>query len=189
MPKPYILLLIFVLNFNHLVTAQTQGKDSAVIVTTNTKINFIMPSFVYEKQVGKITTVHIEPSVDIASFNGLFRKNSKYELGYTLKVQYRAYYNYKNRILHNRRTAKNSMNYFAPTYLIAFSKTPGTNNPVVANAIGGVWGMQRNYPKGFSIDFNTGPAIIYTKTKDYKGRINNGLFLRVTLGFLLNNRN
>ncbi len=59
-----------------------------------------------------------------------------------------------------RRTAINSANYIAPLYIGRYSIRATFTNPLWVNQIGAVWGMQRNAPKGFSVDFNLG--LVYT---------------------------
>ncbi len=136
-----------------------------------TKVTFLNPGISYENKVGKFQSI-----VGQAFMNTSFSIGYSSSLGNTssisfdpaLSIQYRYYYNYDRRENKGLRTEMNSLNYLSPTFETIFSKNRIDNAHYIENkrrpinTIGAVWGIQRNYKKRFSLDFNIGLGYLFT---------------------------
>lgn len=123
------------------------------------KINFLPLSFSYEFRVEESMTVMVEPSF---GFNYL--SNGFIYFSPNVNLYYRYYYNFSNRNLKGKRTAKNSANYIGAIMYFSFwdaawSSNLSSDDFITYFGFGPVWGIQRNYPKHFSLGINLGPTI------------------------------
>jgi hypothetical protein len=117
-------------------------------------------------------------------------------------LQYRFYYNGKIRSQRGKRTALNSMNYISPSLDLILTRAsisqdylvPEQRRPLIVNSV--LWGMQRNYPRRFSLDFNIGPAFYLAKVLQMNGnetveqKMTSGFTVvsNLTIGWWLNSR-
>lgn len=83
----------------------------------------------------------------------------------SFKTEFRTYYNLLTRHAKGLQTARNNANYFAPLYMGRYSSTGDYEPHTWVSQVGAVWGLQRNSPKGFSIDFNAG--LVFTFDAKY----------------------
>lgn len=196
------MLFIIVLFASSKSFSQTEVSTD---VTDVIKLTFLNPGVAYEKRIGKSKTlyshIHMSPSLGF-SFSSSQGNSSYFWLDPAISVQYRLYYNLKKRINGGKRTAMNSINYLAPALDVVFTKASfsqtylpeETRRPLTE--VGFVWGMQRNYPKNFSLDLNVGPGFYFTRIKmlasddaQIKETINGFTVLaHLTLAFWLNKR-
>ena len=166
MKRTLLLLLTFCCSF---ITGYTQDQ----ITTDVTKLTFFNPGASYEKSIGKKSTLHghlfFNTSISY-SFSSTFGSDFNASFDPALLVQYRYYYNYKQRQQKEKRTEMNSMNYISPTFQTVFTKNAVADDHIVeyksrpVNVAGVVWGMQRNYAKRFSLDLNLGLGYLFTTT-------------------------
>lgn len=168
--KRTILLLISFCGFFTSAFAQDQ------ITTDVTKLTFLNPGVSYEKSIGNKSTLHghlfLNTSVEY-SYSDAFGGDFNASFDPALLVQYRYYYNYKQRTQKEKRTAMNSMNYISPTFQTSLSKARVSTDHLweeerrPINVMGMVWGLQRNYEKRFSLDLNLGLGYLFTTVQLY----------------------
>ncbi len=141
-----------------------------------TKLSLVAPAISYEKKIGRLQTLQAQVFLNIS-----FGIGYSSSLGYTsflyaspaAGVQYRYYYNGARRAARGKRTDMNSMNYLAPVYTLAYSSWSvsedhyGEDKRRAFHTAGVVWGFQRNFTKGFSLDINVGPGIAFANTTFY----------------------
>jgi len=96
----------------------------------------------------------------------------------------------------------NSLNYISPMVEMVFSKRRVSVSNFVEDkrrpitTVGLAWGIQRNYPKHFSLDLNLGLGWLFTKVslpdgngQPYTDHTNEFTSIgQITLGFWLNKR-
>ena len=115
-------LLIILLFVSVQCFSQESEKEG---VTDVTKVTFFSPGVSYEKRIGKFQTLSgqaiMNGSVTLAYSDALGNMSSIY-LEPTLNFQYRFYYNWKRRGEKGKRTAMNSLNYFAAVEQISLAK-------------------------------------------------------------------
>ncbi len=196
-----IIFLSFLISFNSL------SQDSKKYQVTNvTKATFFNPGISYEKAIGKAQTIYGQAFMNTSfgvSFSSSLGSNAYIYFDPALAVQYRYYYNYARREEREKRTEMNSLNYvcaiietvFAKWAINSSSYDEANRRPV--STVGLAWGLQRNYPKRFSLDLNIGGGYVYGKetTVDDTGQFvskHGGRFTtvgQISLGFWLNKRN
>ncbi len=175
------------------------------------KAQFLFPGLSYEKSIGPRFTVYtggwVGFNTEVTEDFGSSDIDIKFyaEPGATVNLRY--YYNFENREARGKRTELNNLNYLAPVYQFAYSRTSlkpdKYDNETSARPVhlfGIVWGFQRNYPRRFSLDLNLGVGYATANTTVYEWVNNNqvetksmvgGLTLinQFTLGIWLNARN
>ena len=152
-PCLYILLIVAA----HAGLAQDENPHLGV--TNVLKLNFFLPGISYEQKVGRYQTLNISGYLDGLIINNYEngRRQSHLVALPTFSMEFRNYYNLNKRDAKGKSTALNSGNYIAPLFLSRYSRST-LPDPALVNQVGAVWGMQRNYPKGFSLDLNGGLA-------------------------------
>ncbi len=151
-------------------------EEKTTEVENVTRFTFISPGFGHEQKMGKSTTlmgqVFLSPYASF-HYSDAFGFESEFALEPSISLQYRYYYNFKNRQEKGQRTAKNSMNYLAPKYTGVFTKRRMSSsylpeeNIRAINTIGYVWGLQRNLPSRLSLDFSAGLGYQFAKGHTY----------------------
>jgi hypothetical protein len=185
-----------------LTTFGAFAQEEGNITTDVTKLTFFNPGFSYEKSIGQKSTLHghlfLNTSISY-SYSSSFGGDFDASLDPALLVQYRYYYNYKQRQQKGKRTDKNSLNYISPTFQSVYSKNAVASDHLVEfkrrpiNVIGVVWGLQRNYAKRFSLDLNLGLGYLFTTVtvqgtdQTFKENVGQVTMPRqINLGFWLN---
>ncbi|HET6994047.1 MAG TPA: hypothetical protein VFI06_03645, partial [Chitinophagaceae bacterium] len=117
-------------------------------------------------------------------------------------LQYRYYYNSARRAKKGKRTEMNSMNYIAVVEDVSFSRNAISDDYYIEtnrrpmNWFGILWGLQRNRPKRFSVDFNIGAGYLSASSTalNASGEFvtsNKGVFTllgQLTIGLWLNKK-
>ena len=149
----------------------TQHAELEKSVTNLFKLNFLMPGVSFEQKVMMEKTVHMAGYIDI-------------ELNPSISFAFRNYYNLSIRGLRGKRTEMNSGNYLAPIYIGKYSHMNDYFRTIWINQVGGVWGMQRSSPSGFSFDLNVGLAYLFASQNSGFSRTVEPI-LHIALGFKL----
>lgn len=164
-----MLLLLYCTQAN----AQYRNKKASEQFTTDvTKITFIEPGIGHEFAVGRNTSFFLRGGMTATPARDYDGEVTGLLYRPFLSTSYRAYYNAAKRMEMEKNTERNSANYIALLFLGYSSPlNPGHDydhsyNNVMINT-GVVWGMQRNYPSGFSLDLNLGLG--YQKVGDISG--------------------
>jgi hypothetical protein len=140
-----------------------QKKDNEQFTVDVTKITFIEPGVGHEFALGRTTSFYARVGITatVAPYNSYSEKSYGFLTRGFFSGTGRVYYNAPKRADMGRNIEHNSANYFAWLFLIATqpinkwsSYSQNLNNPMINTGL--VWGMQRNYPFGFSLDFNIG---------------------------------
>lgn len=187
----------------------TAAQDSSFRQVTDVlRVSFLNPGVSYEKAIGQSQTlfghafINTLISIQRSSYSGT---ETKFSFDPALLLQYRFYYNYKQREKAGKRTAYNSLNYVGPIVRTLWSKADIFDNSWssaelerrLVTTIGGIWGFQRNYPKHFSLDLNLGLGYVFanssrfnfqTSQMDRRMRGTIGFIGDLTLGFWLNRK-
>jgi hypothetical protein len=150
-----------------------------------TKITFLEPGVAHEFAVGKTATFFLRGGLTTSVALDYDDNITGILIRPFVSTSLRAYYNFKKRELLGKNTAKNSANYFALLAIVATSPlNKGTDyDPVYNKALlntGVVWGLQRNYPVGLSLDLNIGLGYVKagsTMGVSPVGELNVGLWL------------
>lgn len=180
------------------------AQSESTITTDVTKITFLNPGIGYEKSIGNGHTLHAQAFINASveyTYSNSFGGDFSASFDPALLVQYRYYYNYRQRQDNGKRTEMNSMNYISPTFQTVLSKNRVSTDHALEmerrpiNAAGVVWGLQRNYEKRFSLDLNLGLGYLFTTTTLQGGpqpvKENVGMLTmmgQLNLGFWLNKR-
>jgi hypothetical protein len=141
------------------------------------KINFIPLSASYELKVAERQTALIQGGFSFGTYN------SHFYLSPTVTGQYRYYYNFDARNMKGKRTAKNSVNFVGAVMDFSFWSAWQSNDAENTQRyflVGPVWGIQRNYPKHFSLGITLGPAIAVGNKGVWADA-----YIELTLGFWL----
>lgn len=182
-----------------------QSKENTDI-TDVSKATFFNPGISYEKRIGKFQSLYTQLFMNTSfsiGYSDALGNTSSIHFDPAATLQYRYYYNSKNREAKGKRTEMNSLNYLASILETTFSKGSISSSYYTEKdrraiyAFGIAWGFQRNYAKRFSLDINFGPAYLYTRvtTMNDTGQLitkNAGQFKtvgQINLGFWLNKRN
>ncbi|PCH73167.1 MAG: hypothetical protein COB98_11025 [Flavobacteriaceae bacterium] len=148
----YYLVLLFTVSFYCAL-----GQDN--FVTKNLyKINLITPSIESELGLTNKTTLDFKLGTGLSISGGTGRKTDWSFFPFA-EVQYRYFYNLEKRARKNKRTANNSGNYLALSTAIQSGKSMIGNANYAEKyfaAIGPIWGMQRSYKSGFSLNLSGG---------------------------------
>lgn len=168
--KKCIYLAIFLISIN----CFSQNNEAANISDV-TKINIFSPGISYEKRTGKFQSFYAQAYGALSAFlavsgpSGPGTRSGLY-IEPAVAIQYRYYYNYKQREAKGKRTEMNSLNYVCPIWQTVFSNASISsdylteNKKRALNLFGVAWGLQRNYKKRFSLDLNLGAGYVFAKT-------------------------
>jgi hypothetical protein len=196
--KNIILLFFIALSTSSLAQEKTQSG-----IVNVTKVTFLNPGISYEKRIAKFQSLLLQVFMS-TSFSAGFSSSLGSAIVLTfdpaLSFQYRYYYNYERRQNKGKRTEMNSLNYLSPIIESIYSTNRISTSHYIENnrrpisTAGIVWGMQRNYKKRFSLDFNAGLGYLFTTVTfpDNTGLPIKGNFGKFTtsgqlnLGFWLN---
>ncbi|HZV70688.1 MAG TPA: hypothetical protein VFG10_14135 [Saprospiraceae bacterium] len=162
-PGMYILLLLIAKN------GFSQDEKPHLSVENVLKLNFLLPGISYEHKIGNYTTLNVAAYMDGIISDKIESPNRQSHLFLTpsFNAEFRYYYNLKTRDIKGKPTALNCANYIAPVYIGRYSHTSYFSDYQLVNQVGAVWGMQRNYPKGFSLDVNGGLAYTFKARNNY----------------------
>ncbi|RYY88580.1 MAG: hypothetical protein EOO15_08600 [Chitinophagaceae bacterium] len=174
-----VLLLLSILSLTTTI-AQQKNTDSTAGIRDLVRVTFLNPGISYEKRIGRFQSMVVQAygglgfeGSDNTSPAGV-RYDVYFEPGGSL--QYRYYYNYNARSAAGRRTENNNLNFVGPLYQFAWARTGATSSfspyEEVSDAhavhnLGFVWGIQRNYPKRFSLDLGIGVGYLFEKRTRY----------------------
>jgi hypothetical protein len=202
MPKRF-LIACFIL-FSVGCYAQ-RPDDQPSPVEDVSRLSFLSPGLSFEKSIGKKQSLYfhgfMSPSFSLFYSDAIGPQASFY-MDPSLNVHYRYYYNGVKRLGTGKPTHLNNMNYVAAVYELLLSKRVfGSSYYEEANLrpvhlAGVAWGMQRNFPKRFSLDLSIGLGYLFTEgTKidfqgdAYKDHVSTITTLgEFTLGIWLNSR-
>lgn len=139
---PFALSFLSVSSFAQF-KADTLSKDVYIDKIDNQllSLNLLFPGVSFEQRVMKTGTLRLStqlfPAIRISSFNG-----TELDWGQDVRLQFRYYYNLKDRQLLGRNVHKNSLNYFALQPSIALPYVSNTHATASATLL---WGFQRSY--------------------------------------------
>ena len=153
----YILLMITAFS------GYSQSMQPQTGVSNIFKLNFFLPGVSYEQKITQHQTLHTSAFLDFnVQTTGVNGENQTDILwAPSLNVGFRTYYNMEKRAEKNCNTARNSANYVAPMYIGRYALTDPNEDRRWINQVGLVWGIQRNAPKGFSLDLSLGLSYIF----------------------------
>jgi len=164
--KKITFLFLLIISINSF--AQEKMQTDIVNIT---KVTFLDIGISYEKKVAKFQSIlgqaFMNTSISIG-YSSSLGNTSSIKFDPALSLQYRYYYNYNRRQKKGKRTEMNSLNYLSPTFVTILTKKRISmshyveNNRRPINTVGVVWGIQRNYNKRFSLDFNLGLGYLFT---------------------------
>ena len=164
--KKITFLFLLIISINSF--AQEKMQTDIVNIT---KVTFLDIGISYEKKVAKFQSIlgqaFMNTSISIG-YSSSLGNTSSIKFDPALSLQYRYYYNYDRRQKKGKRTEMNSLNYLSPTFVTILTKKRIStshyieNNRRPINTVGVVWGIQRNYNKRFSVDFNLGLGYLFT---------------------------
>jgi hypothetical protein len=138
------------------------------------KLTFLSPGVSFELKTNRFQTLHTNfyaaTSFGI-NFSSSQGTNTFLTFDPAATLQYRFYYNGEKRSERGKRTALNSMNYIAPSFDYVFTRksisqeylVPVDRRPLIQGGV--VWGMQRNFPKRFSLDLSAGPGFYFVESR------------------------
>ena len=120
--------------------------ENEVEVENIKKVTFFNPGFSLENKIGKLQTLYGQAFMNTgaSSRRGAYGVETKFYFDPALTLQYRYYYNARNRHNKGLRTERNNLNYISPMIETIFSKMPVSiyNEPVdkrrAINRIGAV---------------------------------------------------
>ena len=150
-------------------SALAQFDNDGAPTQNVSRVTFLSPGLSFEKSIGLTQTVllhaFISPSYEFSKSDALGTQ-SRFYLDPTFDLYYRYYYNAPRRSDAGKITTLNNMNYFAALGEVIFSKRPLGGSYESAEVrllkkVGVVWGLQRNFPSRFSLDFCFGPGLMF----------------------------
>ncbi len=136
-----------------------------------TKANFLNPGLSYEKSLNKNQTLYLNGFINTFftfTISSSLGNSSAVLFEPSFNAQYRFYYNFEKREGNKKTTDLNNLNYVAPIYELNYTRRNflanyiSENKARAVNKIGAVWGLQRNYPRRFCLDFNVGLGYLFT---------------------------
>lgn len=181
--------------------AQNQTPE----VTAVTKATFLNPGISYERPFGNRQTLYVQGYLNTTAYfmySAALATSGGVHFDPALTAQYRFYYNLDKRQASGKRTALNSGNYISPVIDLIFVRKQVSDTFVLAPShtvltLGGVWGLQRNFLKRFSLDLNLGLGYYFTNRAYNTGAYGREYIIRtsalttigqINLGFWLNKR-
>jgi hypothetical protein len=142
-------------------------------ITDVSKVTFVSPGFSYEKRVARLQSLlghaYMSTSIYLGYSSSLGNMSSIY-FDPAIALQYRYYYNSGKRSEKGKRTEMNSLNYIAAVEDLTFSRNAISSSYYIEasrrpmHRFGLVWGLQRNRPKRFSVDFNIGAGCLMARS-------------------------
>ncbi|MBO9632054.1 MAG: hypothetical protein J7578_02975 [Chitinophagaceae bacterium] len=163
-----ILIAIFgICQFPRNAFAQAESTENVTALTLFT------PGLSYEKSTSRSQSLrlhaYMSPSFSFA-YSSSLGTESKFWLDPAIDLQYRFYYNFRKRLEKKARVEKNSANFIAIETGTYFSKKQVSDNyfeeasrrPV--NHLALLWGLQRNMPGRFSLNFSAGAGFSWTRS-------------------------
>jgi len=193
----FLLLFISIQSFSQ--------KEDQPGITDITKITFLNPGLSYEKAIGGFSSLYAQAYINLSfglGYSSSLGGTSFFYADPAATLQYRYYYNFKKREKKGRRTNMNNLNYICAISQLNFTKgrieeSDYTEEDLRAiTTLGAAWGMQRNYPKRFSLDLSLGLGYFFGKATRDDGM--GGIITptvgklttvgQFTLGFWLNKR-
>jgi len=149
------------------------------------KINFLPLSVSYEMKIATLQTIMLEPGFGFGY--SIVDSYGYFNFSPYLNFHYRYYYNFEKRNAKGKRTARNSVNFVGAvgnyTAYTNYSNYGENNKGYRYMTMGPVWGIQRNYPKNFSLGIILGPALSF-----YTTGVRPDIIGSLTLGFHLNSK-
>ena len=147
-------------------------SQEKVYTTRVTKLTFFNPGVSYEQPIGPKQTLYGQLFMNTSfsySYSSSLGSDFLLYIDPASTLQYRYYYNGNKRVLKGKRTQMNSMNYVNAVFEANFSSRPFHTNPIEThrrfiNSLGLAWGLQRNYPKRFSLDLYFGFGYVFAKS-------------------------
>lgn len=149
------------------------------------KLSLISPGVEYELGLSSYTSVNafagVTPALAYNENDGFM-----YFLNPSIELQYRYYYNLRNRALKNKRTDYNSADFLAV-------HLQGTGNTLLSNSdisyqrsvgAGLVWGLQRTFKNGIYLCGYVGPGLAMDTASDVGFRLLGG----VRIGYAFKNK-
>jgi len=183
--------------FGSLSFACAQEKGD---ITDVTRATFLAPGLSYEKRIGRLQSLAAEGGLGVSasySYSSSQGSEAAFDLNPYVSIGYRYYYNYEARTKKGKRTACNSLNYLTAMTSVSwwrdqryeglFADAGGQRS---ATIIAALWGMQRNYPKRFSLNFALGVGYYFLNTRAFYNETTSGFTPAgsFSLGFWLNRR-
>ncbi|HEU4859926.1 MAG TPA: hypothetical protein VFT15_08830 [Chitinophagaceae bacterium] len=159
---PFLLVLLAATNCFSQNDARTDIRDI-------TKLNFFDPGISYEKRIGKLQSLTAQAFLSTAIYIGYsdaLGNTSGIDVYPALSLQYRYYYNAAKRNAKGKRTEMNSLNYVTGIAEVDFyrEQLSFTEDDLrTLKVVGIAWGLQRNYPKRFSLDLSVGLGYVFSK--------------------------
>ena len=154
-------IIIFLLG-TYPAVGQSLLPDSIPHVERNLwKVNFLLPGAEYERALGEVTTVNVNPYFGLG-YSSNFALGDAWSVQPSLDVQFRRYYNLLRRAAKGKRTSGNSGNFVALDLI-------GVGRSIVDRearldtyyyGLGPVWGLQRTYRSNFNLSFQAGGAYV-----------------------------
>jgi hypothetical protein len=154
--------------------------------TTNLfKLNFLLPGISYEQNISKYSTLYLTTYMDGIIPDKYFSPSETTRLYFipSFNAEFRSYsLSMKKREFKSLRTALNSANYFEFAYVGRYTQTDYYSDHRWLNQFAAAWGIQRNAPRGFSVDAHIG--LIYTPhASSYIFYAPIDLFVQLSLGY------
>ncbi|MFS4467139.1 hypothetical protein [Maribacter sp. 2210JD10-5] len=148
--------IVIIAFFLSVISARAQSVNN--VEDHQVQIGLPMPAILYEKGVGKNSTLSIEAVAGLW-IRDCTRCNTEFGVYPILRGQYRYYYNMKRRLDKKKNISGNSGNYVGGLILYQDGNALlGSLNTVSTVAVGPVYGIQRTYKKGFFYRLETGLA-------------------------------
>ena len=158
--KKLLGIFSFLLLLHPFLFAQKENGEKWVVNVT--KVTFIEPGLAHEFPLGRSSTFFIRGGMTVSLAADEFNEEIAGVLFRPFAAgSARVYYNFAKREAKEKNIERNSANYIALLGIVAGKPVnqgtdydPNLNNSMLNAGI--VWGMQRNYPSGFSLDLNIG---------------------------------
>lgn len=150
------LIIIGLFAFNSMTFGKSQDSCSNIITNRIVTVNLLLPGFNYEKRLLNTSSLKVYteclPMSQFSSSSGL-----TLSLVQNFGIQFRYYYNLKDRMALGRNTTKNSLNYFGLSPVLSLPYKSGQSPSFSAQA---VWGLQRSYNR-WLLNFELGIATFF----------------------------
>src|SRR5215203_3303457 len=152
--NPLIALLV-------ITTKSFSQSEATPDIRDVTKLTILSPGFSAEKRIGKFQSLNAQAYMHLSAYYGYsstFGTTSGVNFDPAIEIGYRYYYNVGRRFARGKRIEMNSANYVGATHQsviekrLAYDAALSKSRYRLLNGIGVVWGIQRNYPKRFSLD-------------------------------------
>lgn len=184
----YIIFIILIIWSQNSIMAQT--TKSSDYVSNLWKVNVFLPGMSYEQKLFSLATLNMDAYMDglLVSRSESAYGEAKLYFTPSFKTEFRTYYNLLTRKAKGLPTDRNNANYLAPLYMGRYSTTGDYSPFTWVSQVGAVWGLQRNSPKGFSMDFNAG--LVFTFNSKYYNYFDPAQFVvQLRLGYWIGKKN